>query len=349
MLLSAFGALVAVAIAAYDTSSAVLGLVCLLGAAVPFCCTTGAVVVATGRADPHLLGGIERRMPRTHTARLLATGALFGPLFTGVTVGAHLVSDTLASPWLGKMFAIGLVLATALLALAAFRPLHLVFTGAEPREPLARPATDPPWRESITPIVVALPLLGLGLAHLPAGAIALAFPESSYASPTSILAAPGRFELHALRDLVLAPAVPVAMSPVLSLLLMVSAATLGLLASTVLYRGGPGRVHHRAFGGARAQRILDRLAHLAGRESQVARGVGEGASRLSRMIAANLAPGLLEALLRRIPALAATAVGAVIRLLANGSAQRGLTVAVLGMLALIAAWSGLVPGFGGER
>lgn len=342
LLLAGVSGLVALAVAAADSASAVLGVALVLGAAVPLCCTTSAVVVVTGRADPHLLGGIERRMPRTHTAHLLATGALFGPLFTGAVLGAHLLADALAAPWLGPPVGAGVVLATALLALAAFRPLHLVFTGREPREPLARAVADPSWRESIPAIVATLPLLGLGLAHLPTGAIALFFPERSYAGPLVTLLAPERAELAPLRALVLADQVAPALAPSTVLLAVVAAATLGWVASTVLYRGGAGQLHRVLFGGRHAQRMLDALARLAGRESQVARGVGEGAARLSRMIAANLMPGLLEALLRRAPALAGTAVGAVVRLLANGSAQRGLTVAVLGLLALAAAWGGLV-------
>lgn len=342
LLLTGFSGLVALAVAADDTASAVLGTVVVLGAAVPLCCTTSAVVVVTGRNDPHLLGGIEQRMPRTHTAHLLATGALFGPVFAGAVLGAHLLADALAAPWLGPWVGAGTVLAAALLGLAAFRPLHLVFTGREPREPLARPVTDPSWREALPPIVAALPLLGLGLVHLPAGVVAALFPERSYASPLALLVLPERLELGPLRALVLPDTVAPTTTPSAVLLVVVAAATLGWVASLVLYRGGPGRLHRALFGGPLAQRVLEALSRLAGRESQVARGVGEGAARLSRMIAANLMPGLLEALLRRAPALAGTIVGGVVRLLANGSAQRGLTVALLGVLALALAWGGLV-------
>ncbi len=342
LLLTAFSALAALAVAADDGASALLGTVVVMGAAVPLCCTTSAVVVVTGRADPHLLGGIERRMPRTHTGHLLATGALFGPVFTGAALGAHLLAGALSASWLGPWVGAGLVLAAALLALAAFRPLHLVFTGREPREPLARAVADPSWRESLAPIAAALPLVGLGLAHLPAGAVALFFPERSYTSPLARLVWPEHVELEPLRAVVLADRVAPTLTPQAVLVAMVVAATVGWAASTVLYRGGPGRLHRALFGGPLARRVVEALARLVGRESQVARGVGEGAARLSRMIAANLMPGLLEALLRRAPALTGTVVGAVVRLLANGSAQRGLTVAVLGLLVLAAAWGGLV-------
>lgn len=341
MLLSAFAALAALAVAAADSASAVLGVVTLLCAAVPLCATTGALVAATGRTDPHLLGGLEPRMPRTHTARLLATGALFGPLFAGATLNAHLLADLLAAPWLGATFVAGLLLGIALLALAAFRPLHLVFTGKDSREPLAKPAADPPWRVSIPHIAAALPVLGFGLAHLPSGVIRLVFPERSYASPVSLWTTRELAALLPVRELVLPTATTPDLSPSAALLLVVGCALAGWLASTLLYRGGPSRLHKAIFGGARAQRTVEVLSRFAGRESQVARGVGEGAERLSRMIAANLAPGLLEALLRRIPAFAATIVGAAVRLLANGSAQRGLTVAILGLVALVAVWTGL--------
>lgn len=341
LLLSGFGALVALAVATADAPSAALGLATLLVAAVPLCATTGAVVVHTGRVDPHRLGGLEKPMPRTHTARLLATGALFGPIFTGATLQAQLLAGALAAPWLGTLFATALCAGVALLALAAFRPLHLVFTGKEAREPLAKPVADPPWPISFSLVATALPLMGLGLAHLPIGAVAVFLPERTYSSPATLWVVREHVELAPVRSLVLAAAERPWLSPVLVLALVVVAATLGWLGSTVLYRGGPGRVHRALFGSPRAQRIVEVLARLSGRESQVARGVGEGAERLSRMIAANLAPGLLEAVLRRIPALVGTLVGAAVRLLANGSAQRGLTVALLGLLAMAAAWTGL--------
>ena len=77
------------------------------------------------------------------------------------------------------------------------------------------------------------------------------------------------------------------------------------------------------------------VAGVAGGENQVVRGVGEGAIRLSRLIATNLAPGVLDTLLRRLPSLFGFVVGFAVRLVANGSAQRGIVVAVVVLSALL--------------
>ncbi len=360
LLLGGFGCLGALAAATADPATLVLAASVLMLGAVPLCAASGAVLDATGTADPHALGGLEKIMPRTHTTRLLAGGALFGPVFAGASIATHVVERALFAPWLGSAplgaaaGALGTAVGTAAilgaliaLSLAAFRPLHLAFTGKTPREPM--PATskpgapapaDPPATRMVPALATALVLLGAGLAHLPTGVVALLPNVERYRSPLQVLFEPERVMLEPLRLHLLQPTGPamalqLGQSPLAVSLLVVTALALGWLASTLLYRGGPGRLHHALVGGRRARKVVALVTGVAGGESQVVRGVGEGAIRLSRMIATNLAPGVLDTLLRRLPSLFGFLVGFIVRLIANGNAQRGIAVAVIVLVVLL--------------
>jgi NADH:ubiquinone oxidoreductase subunit 5 (subunit L)/multisubunit Na+/H+ antiporter MnhA subunit len=338
LLLGGFASVAAIAAAAADPATLVLGIVFLILVSVPLCAASGAIIEVTGRVDPHSLGGLERAMPRTHTTRLLAAGALFGPAFTGAAVAAHVTSGALGAPWLDDAAAVLVVIALFMLALAAFRPLHLVFTGQEPKEPLPKRAADPAPRRTIPALITALPLLGLGLAHLPPIFVSWLPNVSTYRSPLMVLLAPERELLLPLHAHVLPSTGSSGTSPLASVLFACGALALGWFTSTLVYRGGVGRLQQALVGGRRARAVVTMIAGVAGGENQVVRGMGEGAIRLSRMIAVNLAPGVLDTLLRRLPSLLAFVVGFVVRLIANGSAQRGIVVAILVLVALL--WRG---------
>lgn len=341
LLLGGMASIGAVAAAGTDLPTLVLAAVLLIAASVPLCAASGAIVEVTGRFDPHTLGGLEKAMPRTHTTRLLTGGALVGPVFAGAAIGAHVIAAALGAPWLGAMIAVIVAISLFALALAAFRPLHLVFTGKG--EPLAQPATDLPPLRTIPGLLAALPLLAVALAHLPPGAFVLLPTVEAYRSPLAVLLQPERSLLEPLRLHVLPATSPPGLSPMAIMLIAVAALTLGWLWSTALYRGGPGRLHRILLGGRRVRAVVAVVAGVAGSESEVVRGVGEGAIRLSRMIATNLAPGVLDSLLRRLPSLFGFVVGFLIRLIANGSAQRGIVVVVLVLLALLASFAGAGP------
>jgi NADH:ubiquinone oxidoreductase subunit 5 (subunit L)/multisubunit Na+/H+ antiporter MnhA subunit len=338
-LLCAFGALVALCFAAADLAVGVLASTLLILASIPLCATSGVVLERTGRADPFALGGLEHKLPRTHTARLLATGALFGPVFSGAFLAAHALKACLFSPWLGPAVAILVGVTLPVLAIAAFRPLHLIFTGKAPRDALANEATEPGASRTLPPLIVALPLLGLGLLFIPPGVLSALPFETTYEPPFATLFLPERVVLQGIRGHVLLPWVAPSVGPGVVALVALGALTLGWIAASALYRSGPSSLHRALFSGARVQRLVDITAQVAGRESQVARGVGEGAARLSRLIATNLAPGVLDTLLRRIPSLVGIIMGAVVRFVANGSTQRGIAIALL-VLAVLALWWG---------
>ncbi|HEY4222188.1 MAG TPA: proton-conducting transporter membrane subunit [Myxococcota bacterium] len=336
-LLCAFAALGAIPFACADPATGAFAATLLLAAAVPLCAGTGVVVAATARADPHALGGLEKLLPRTHTARLLVTGALFGPIFSGTALAAHTIAAILFAPWIGGGPAVLLVVGLPLVAVAAFRPLHLAFTGTA-RQPLPQAVVEPSLTHTLPPLVLALPLLGLAVVHIPEGILALLPMATTYRSPVGSLLVPERALLRPLRLHVLPDFVHPSVHPATVTLAVIAALLLGYGASFALYRGGPGRLHHALFGGPRVQRAVGFLASLAGRESTVAYGIGESAERLSRLIATNLAPGVLDTLLRRIPTLIAALAGFAVRFIADGSAQRGLLTAlvVLAILAVLA-------------
>lgn len=362
LLLGGFACLGALAAAAADPTTLVLATALLVLGAVPLCAASGAVLDATGTADPHALGGLEKRMPRTHTTRLLAGGALFGPVFAGAAIAAHVVERVLFAPWLGAapwgaaaggpgavVAVVAILAALVALTLAAFRPLHLTFTAKTTREPLpALPGTqgprdapvDPPMTRTLPALALALVLLGVGLVHLPTGAVAALPNVERYQSPLHVLTRPDRALLEPIRLHVLPPTGPamaqqLGVSPASLLALVVAALGAGWLLSTLLYRGGPGRLHRVLVGGRRARTVVALVTGVAGGESQVVRGVGEGAIRLSRMIATNLAPGVLDTLLRRLPSLFGFLVGFIVRLIANGNAQRGIAIAVIVLVVLL--------------
>jgi NADH:ubiquinone oxidoreductase subunit 5 (subunit L)/multisubunit Na+/H+ antiporter MnhA subunit len=338
-LVSGAAAVAAFAFACADLGTGALGTAVVIAASVPLFAAAHVVIDATGRTDPHVLGGLEKLLPRTHTTTLFATLAFFGPL-TGAFVAAHAIAAALFAPWIGPRPAIVLCVAFALIALAAFRPLHLVFTGKTQREPLANSVVEPRRWLTFPGVALTFVLVGVGVAHFPVGVLAvmhsIAGMNVSYDSPVWALFVPERKELFTLRGHMLGPLSSPALGPVAVSALAFSALFTGWLASTLLYRNGPRALHKLLFGRARAQKVVAVVAGVAGRESQVAKNVGENAARLSRLIATNLAPGFLDTLLRRIPTLVAMIAGFVVRFVANGSVQRGLVVALI-VLAILAA------------
>lgn len=337
-LLCGFAAVPALCIAAADLGTAVLAVTLLVLGAVPLCVTSGALIDKTARPDPFTLGGLEHRMPRTHTTRLLTTGALFGPVFSGAVIAAAVVRDALMAPWLGLELAAVFLAGIALLALGAFRPLHLVYTGKDARQPLEHDVRDPPWWRALPPLVVALPLVGLGLLQIPEGALAALPVEVTYHAPAASLVLPERAVLEPVRLHLLPPWGGSPFGPIPVAVAALAAQLAGWLMSTWLYRGGPSRLHRALLSGPRTQRALVVFAQVASRESQVARGVGESATRLSRRVATHLVPGVLDTALRRAPSLIAVVLGAVVRFVADGSAQRGILVALAAWVALLLWW-----------
>jgi NADH:ubiquinone oxidoreductase subunit 5 (subunit L)/multisubunit Na+/H+ antiporter MnhA subunit len=339
LMLVAFSALSALCASALDGAGALLATLVLVLASVPLCATGAHVATTCHTADPRKLGGLEPRIPRTHTARLLVTGALCGPLFSGAAVVVHTSAAAWIAPWVGGVIALCTIGGAALLAVAGFRVLHLTFTGTSARTELP-PLKDPPLSASVPVIAAGLGALGIGILLLPMGVLRWIPRETTYRAPLAgfleqlqVSEAPLRF--HVLPQA--APPAWWAASPELLAALAVAALVVGYLVSTWLYRGGTRARFSSLTQRPALVRVTDAFAKLAGTDAG-AREVGEGAVRLSRLIAVNLAPAILETALRRVPALASTLSSALVRALSSGSAQRGALFVITATAALLWWW-----------
>jgi NADH:ubiquinone oxidoreductase subunit 5 (subunit L)/multisubunit Na+/H+ antiporter MnhA subunit len=338
-LLAALAALVALGAVCGDDATVLFGTALLVLAAVPLLSTSDALAEQTGTKDPTALGGLEPLMARTHTARLFVTGAVAGPAFGGAALVAHLAAAAWSAPWAGGAIAAIVFAAAALLGLAAFRPLHLAFTGKAREAPLPQPARDPPLPRAFAVLAAALPLLALGLLHLPVGAAAL-LPSAfrSYVSPAALAVAVDAAPLVALRRALLPERQALPVGPLTVLGVSVLALALGWAASVALHRSGRGR----ALLEASTHPVLARLAalaqRLAGRDSRVARGVSEGTLRLSRLLALSLAPAMLDTALRRLPSLVGASATLLVRFLESGTLQRAVAVTLVTATLLLWWW-----------
>ena len=335
----------AVCVGLGDLSTTTLALLLLVVAALPMGHAHAHVIGESHQRDPFQLGGLERRMPRTHTARLLGTLALSAlPPFAGFAVVARACELALGASRIPFIVVPLLLLGAFLLSAAGYRAVHLVFTGAE-RGPALAACKDPPTSHALVPLLPAFLAPGLVLLSLPVVLVLLWVPGLRYDAPLAMLAAPSGAAaaaveaLYAATPQLLPPGIDAdqdGVSDVVEWVLALAAAAAGVLGycvSAVLWRKGPGRVHARLSSLPWVARLTRALAARTEQESAVARGVGEGATRLSRLLAANLLPGILDLVLRRLPAAAAWSVSLLLRALHNGSAQRAiLLVTIVGTL-----------------
>ncbi len=337
LLLVALAGLTTLSVLSLNIAAAILSIVVLLLVTVPLGGTGAAIVARTNQRDPHLLGGLEKRMPRAHTARLLSTGAAFGPLLSGALVSVHVVSNAWLAPWLGTPIAVGLWVALLLLSVAAFRVLHLVFTGTITRTDVGV-ARDGHFAVSASVIALALISVAIGLIDLPRGVLALLRLDATYTAPLDAMAAWTAQATAPIAAVALPALTAPPLAPSTVALLVLCAAPLGYAISFVLYRGGPGRalLHVMALPGC--TRVVSAARRFVDRDLSNVGDVGDGAVRLSRMIAINLAPAILETALRRIPALFAIVLAWCVRVIAGGSAQRGVLVMLSTALVLVWWW-----------
>ena len=338
-LLAAFGGLVAILLASpLAADTAVLGALVLLGAGLGLPWVFALLVEATGRRDPLALGGLEHRVPRLHTSRLLLTAAVgLLPPFSGWVVVERTAETMLLSPrWPGAALAL-MLSGTFLTALAAWRVLHVVFTGPTPDE-AATPVTPSKLRFVLPVLLLAFVTPGLSLLEIPAPVLNLIPLELDYEGPLRKIVAPSLNETRPVRLLFAEAIVVPPLKPSQFAGLMLAFGVLPYLGSLLLWRrrrsgGGP------PLGGLRESgpvaRVAGWLAALAGRESQVVRSVSEQVERLGRVLALNLIPAALSVLLQRLPGLLAGGVSLLMRQTQTGGAQRQLFLALIA-----AAWLG---------
>jgi len=330
IVLSALGNVVGVALAS----------VVVVAAALILPWTFAEVVAARGERDPRALGGLESVLPRLHTSRLLVTAsvALLPPL-SGWVVFERALEDALLSPRVPVALMALLVLGAVVVAMGAWRVLHLVFNGPPPPPPTT---TSTP---SLVPVLPALLLAflvpGLALLDLPLHLLRLLPLTIAYDGPLKTFVAPSLPELLPTLRLLFVPLVapPVAPSDFISGLLVVG--VVPWLLSLLLWRGRAGGGRPPGAGllqGGATVAVADRLARLAGRESPLARSVSEGAERLSRVLATNLLPVTLSVVLQHLPGFLSTVAAFGLRQLQTGGAQRTVVFACVVVAALL--WVG---------
>lgn len=316
-------------LAALPTTVSALTLAALVAMFTGLCLpwALASLVVRVRIRDPHALGGLEHVLPRLHTTRLLLTAALaLLPPFSGWVLWEKGLESMVMSTRIPAVVVVLLVVGGLVTALAAWRVIHLVFTGPKPAN---ADVIDPQRLLPVLPVLV-LAFVGPGLAllELPTPLLRLLPLEIDYSGPLHTFIEPSLAESVATRSVLPIQLVPPAIAPSTFILLVLAAGLLPWFVSLVFW--------HRRRNGAPpgagwlkiplVARIADVFARLGGRESVVARSVSEGVEVLSRLLAANLVPATLSVLFQRLPALLAWLVALGLRGTQSGGAQRSLVI-----------------------
>ena len=347
-LLTSAASIPVIALSQGEVPGAVLGIVWLCAVALPLLSSSGTMLEATGgQGDLFLLGGLWKPLRMSDATRALATLCFAAiPGFTGYFVLEHTLWAALASPR-GSVVVFALALAAMLAsAIAAWRSIHLVFSGTTLRAPLPLPLVDLPLWRAVLPIATALCGLLLGIVCAVPRALFQLFERftgpATFDEPLGVFLGPGL--VLARRTLSFVAPTEGSPSPLTHeqlLMLLTVIMLLGYGISAALYRSGPTALHARIFRSRTVQKLSPVVATAARPNEQVTRGVSEGALRLSRLLGVQLFPVVLETLLQRIPALIAFVIGASVRLLHNGASQRTLALVLIVLAALVVFWGRL--------
>jgi hypothetical protein len=345
-LLASLGSLVALLAAAMDLTGVVFGGLLALTAAVCLPWTSALVVAATKERDPALLGGLEKSLPRAHSARLLVTAALALPPLGGWILVERCLEGALLSVRVSAAVVVAIVLGSLLWSLASWRLVHRVFNG----RPVELVGSDrfsaPPAAFSYGVLLPALVAPGLLLLALPARLLRLLPVEVTYQPPLEAFCAPAWRVSEPLRALYASAQKAPALAPSTFLVLCLLGGVLPWVASWFLFRGAArGRPAPAAtlLSWAPLAWLSTRLASWAGREAGVARSVQESVEALSRLLAVNFIPTMLDLVLQRLPAACASVGAFVFRGTQTGVAPHAVVLA-LAVAAWLAAQSLLAGG-----
>jgi NADH:ubiquinone oxidoreductase subunit 5 (subunit L)/multisubunit Na+/H+ antiporter MnhA subunit len=323
---------------------AVLLAVCLAILAPVLLSTTGAVLEALpGRLDPFDMGGLYRSLRWSDRARALAIATVAGTPFLGVWLG---LERALYEGWVGPRASAAAVVLAGLalvpLSLAAFRSLHLVFSGDAPREDAPAVLVEvPAWRWAPS-LLAALALF--------AGALPLALPleiawevRPDRAEPFLAFLLPS---LNVLLDggvTVVGTVVDEARpsDPTGRWWLMGALGALPLLgfaASWLLYRKGPTALHDR-FAALPLVKFVGPVASTGlGSERVLVEGGSSLLSQIARVVVSFVLDVVLDTLITRLVALAGTLARALLRLVHNGDVQRTVLFTVLVIASALWLW-----------
>ena len=331
LLLTCSGAVVAVLAGTGDATGVVLGglLQLAVGVALPW--AAAVVVEATAERDPVALGGLEPRIPRTHSARLLGTAALALPPFAGWVVVERALEATVLSTRVPAVVVAGLATGAVVAGIAAWRLVHRVFNGPPvEKEGEARPR-EPGLVGQTGLLLLAFSAPGLAFLSIPRALLLLLPLEVTYQPPLQAFCAPAWQEVASVTALYAAKQAAPPLSPstfaMLALMGGVLPWTVSCLCFRATRRGRPPLL--RGLVGSRPVTwVAARLASLAGRDVGVVRTVGEGVEALSRLLASNLVPATLDVVLQRLPALVAGAGAFVVRGTQTGALPHAIVLAL---------------------
>ena len=349
-LLAAFSGLMAICAGTQDVAGTALAGIFLMSAGLGLPWAFAVVVDRAGLRDPRALGGLEPVLPRTHSTRLLLTAGIAAlPPFCGFVVVDRALQAALLSSRVPAVVVVAVVVGVLLMGMAAWRSVHLVFTGPRAAAATDQPAiVEPPLTSTLPAWGVAFIAPALTVLAVPRGLLALLPWDISYDPVLPSFVQPSLAETAPLRALFAATQVPPPLSPSAYMVLALLLGFAPWLLSLVFWRKR--RQGLLALAGNSAADAPDTplrvvvtavarwLARLAGQDSVVARSVQESVERLSRLLAVNLVPAVLSIVLHRVPAAFAAVMAFGMRLLQNGGAQQAFFLALLaaaGMLWLV--------------
>lgn len=343
-LLAGLSAPLIVLVAVGDIVGVALAGVVQMAAALALPWTFGEVALACERRDPRVLGGLEHVLPRLHTTRLLMTAVVaIVPPFSGWIVWERALEGALFAERMPAALMVVLVVGAVIVAVGAWRALHVVFhargVGLGAKQGASPPptTTSPPLASVVPVLLLAFIVPGLCLIELPIQLLRLLPLEVDYTGPLSSFVAPSLPALLPTLSVLARSSTTPSISPSLFVGAALLVGVLPWCVSLLVWRGfgARGPVAARLLETRVVAAAAERLATLAGRESPLARSVSEGAERLSRVLATNLLPVALTVVFQVVPGLVSSAVAWALRQLQSGGAQRTVVWACLVLAACV--------------
>ncbi|MFZ9888874.1 MAG: hypothetical protein ACO3JL_15350 [Myxococcota bacterium] len=304
---------------------------------------TGVVLESTGhQGDMFALGGMWRRLPLTDRGRAIAVIAV--TTFPGSAAWLameRLLFETLDGPR-ASWSAAALVVSSALcLSFAAFRALHLTYSGDEPRCDCGD-SVDVAWWRSASALVVSLLAVGMPLLFgLPRAIVrpwVLGYQEAmtEFLAPTWPMATglpltdEGTWfdDRHGVPD----------QWRLVGMGLLVGVCAVAFVASAVLYRGGPTLWHSRLRGVFPAARSDSLLSTSFGLDVLWLMQLPSLVERAARWIRTLVLAVVLDIVVTRAVAGVAAIARSAIRILHSGDVQRGLLLLLIVVALLLSRW-----------
>jgi NADH:ubiquinone oxidoreductase subunit 5 (subunit L)/multisubunit Na+/H+ antiporter MnhA subunit len=345
-ILAGFCSIAVVGVSAGDSSGGGLAVVVVVSAALGLPWALAHVVAATGERDPVALRGLEGALPRAHSTRLLLTAAVAAlPPFAGFVVVERALEVSALSTAVPAGVVGGVVVGVLVVGLAAWRVLHLVFSGSREAVVAGAVAGDAapvaPASAVAPPLATVLPAMLVAFVAPAATVLALPVPllrllplQIDYDPVLPRFVGPSVAEMAAVRGLFAAPQAAPPLSPQEFVLAVLALCAAPYLLSLLFFRRRGNALPPLQGVRGLLARPAAQLARLAGQDSRVARSLQEGVERLSRLLAVNLVPVVLSLVLQRLPQGVGAVVAWALRRTQNGASQLAFFFALLVVAAL---------------